>query len=71
MIKPNADLEIRRPAPPPLEYVGQWVAWNKALTEVVAHGPTFKEVRAAATAAGHEDAVFETVRRPGIFIGQV
>jgi Family of unknown function (DUF5678) len=61
----------RRPRPAPIEYAGQWVAWNKAQTEIIAHGPTFGEVYAAANAAGHADAIFESVRQPGIFIGPV
>ena len=52
-----------------MEYAGQWVAWNKAQTEIVAHGPTFKEVYTSANAAGHADAIYESVHRPGIFIG--
>jgi hypothetical protein len=40
------------PRPAPLEYAGQWVAWNKERTCIVAHGARFGEVRAAAIAAG-------------------
>jgi hypothetical protein len=40
------------PQPTPLEYAGQWVAWNKERTSIVAHGTSFGEVRAAAIAAG-------------------
>ncbi len=61
----------RRPRPAPVEFAGQWVAWNEAQTEIVAHGQTFKEVRATAIAAGHPNAIYEKVRRPGIFIGRV
>ena len=71
MIKPNTDCGIRHPGPAPLEYVGQWVAWNKELTEIVAHGRDLGDVHAAAEAAGHPDAVLEKVRRPCSFIGRV
>jgi hypothetical protein len=61
----------RRPKPAPLEYAGQWVAWNKAQTEIIAHGAVLAEVHKAAVAAGHADAVLQKVRRPGIFIGAI
>ena len=32
--------------------------------EIIAHGPDFAQVRAAAEAAGHPDAILENVRRP-------
>lgn len=60
----------RRPKPAPAEYAGQWVAWNKERTEIVAHGPDMAEVYKRAIAAGHNDAVLQKVRRPDtIFIG--
>jgi hypothetical protein len=60
----------RRPKPAPVEYAGQWVAWNKSQTEIVAHGQDVAEVRRAAVAAGHPDAVLQKVRRPDVsFIG--
>jgi hypothetical protein len=40
------------PQPTPLAYAGQWVAWNKGRTKIVAHGANFGEVRAEAIAAG-------------------
>jgi hypothetical protein len=54
----------RRPKFAPVEYAGQWVAWNKAETEIIAHGTDLAKVRAAAIAAGHPDALFEVVHRP-------
>ena len=60
----------RRPKPAPIEFAGQWVAWNKQQTEIVAHGVDVAAVRAAAVAAGHADAILEKVRRPEfVFIG--
>ena len=59
----------RRPAAPPAEYAGQWVAWNKEQTEVLAHGKTLKEAAEAATAAGVSDALFMPVPRLNAFIG--
>jgi hypothetical protein len=60
----------RRPQPAPVEYAGQWVAWNKLRTEIVAHGKNLADVHEAAMAAGHPDAILQKVRRPDtIFIG--
>jgi hypothetical protein len=53
-----------RPQPAPLEYAGQWVAWNKDETQIIAHGTDVAEVRAAAIAAGEDDPILEKVRRP-------
>ena len=62
--------ELPRPKPAPIEYAGQWVAWNKEQTEVIAHGRDLASVREAAIAAGHRNAIFERVRQPGVaFIG--
>jgi hypothetical protein len=70
MKRPVSTRGKSHPGPAPVEFAGQWVAWNKAQTEIVAHGKEVAAVRAAAQAAGHPDAVLEKVRRPGtIFIG--
>ena len=69
--QPRSNQRPTSAAAAPIEYAGQWVAWNKAQTEIVSHGPTFGEVYAAANAAGHTDAIYESVRRPGIFIGAI
>ncbi len=58
------------PPPAPVEYAGQWVAWNKQRTEIVAHGKHVAEVHDAAIAAGHPDAILQRVRQLGeCFIG--
>ena len=61
--------DSRRPKPAPVEYAGQWVAWNREQSEIVAHGAVLAEVHKAAIDAGHPDAVLQKVRRPGSFIG--
>ncbi|HEY3966670.1 MAG TPA: DUF5678 domain-containing protein [Planctomycetaceae bacterium] len=53
----------RRPKPAPIEYAGQWVAWNPERTEIIAHARTFAEVHNAATAASQPNAIFQRVRR--------
>ena len=53
----------------PFEYAGQWVAWNKEGTEIVAHGRELAAVHDAAIAAGHSDCVLEKVPKANtIFI---
>lgn len=52
------------PMPAPIEFAGQWVAWNKGRTDIVAHGRHFAEVHALARAKGFPDAVFQRVRKP-------
>jgi hypothetical protein len=54
----------RRPKPAPVEFAGQWIAWNKDQTEVIAHGTDVAKVRAEAIAAGQPDALLEVVHRP-------
>ena len=58
------------PQPAPVEFAGQWVAWNKQRTQIVAHGADMAAVHAAAVAAGHSNPVLQRVRRPDVhFIG--
>lgn len=52
------------PLPPPVEYAGQWVAWTRDRTRIVAHGRNAGEVRTAALAAGFSDALFQKVPHP-------
>jgi hypothetical protein len=62
--------EVRRPRPAPVEYGGEWVAWDRERSRIIAHGKLVAAVRAAATAAGHADAVLQKVRRSdSLFIG--
>ena len=50
-----------RPGPAPMEYAGQWIAWNKDRTRIVAHGAKFGEVRAEAIAAGCAEPLMQRV----------
>ena len=57
-----------RPAPAPIEYAGQWVAWNPERTAIISHGTDVAEVRDAALAAGYEEPLLQKViARP--FVG--
>jgi len=54
----------------PIEYAGQWVAWNKQQTKIVAHGFKIAEVHEGALAAGHPKAIFQKVPEADVeFIG--
>jgi hypothetical protein len=67
----NAD-SPRRPLPAPVEFAGQWVAWNSERTEIIAQGTSVAAVRAAAIAAGQPDALLQKVSRPDqVFVGRL
>lgn len=60
------------PPPAPVEFAGQWIAWNKERTRVVAHGKNVASVHVAAVSAGYPDAILQRVRKPDIhFIGSM
>jgi hypothetical protein len=59
-----------RPAAAPIEFAGQWVAWDREQTKIVAHGERLVDVHRAAVAAGHRRAIMQKVRRGNeAFIG--
>lgn len=67
---PDVLNDPNRSKPAPFEYAGQWVAWNKEGTEIVAHGRELSVVHDAAIAAGHPDCVLEKVPKANtVFIG--
>lgn len=70
-IDPQYHESARSPVePPPIKYAGQWIAWNKARTEIIAHGSDLVAVHAKSIAAGHTDAILQRVRDPKVrFIG--
>ena len=45
----------------PIDYAGQWVAWDKVQAEIVAHGDDLETVFESAIEAGYPDAVFQKV----------
>ena len=45
----------------PLEYAGQWIAWNPDGTRIVASGRTLQEAAQAAATAGESQPVFAKV----------
>jgi hypothetical protein len=45
----------------PQKYSGQWIAWNRRQTKIVASGRGFSEVRKAALKAGEKDPILEKV----------
>jgi Family of unknown function (DUF5678) len=41
----------------PIEYAGKWIAWDHAMTHIVASGTTPREVLEAARKAGENDPI--------------
>lgn len=56
------------PPPAPVEYAGQWVAWNRDRTKIIAHGEDVAQVYRDALASGHASAIYQKIGRPGIAI---
>ncbi|RPI85492.1 MAG: hypothetical protein EHM42_06675 [Planctomycetaceae bacterium] len=50
------------PIVPPQELAGQWIAWNRHRTAIIAHGFELKTVHDAAIAQGQPDALLEVVQ---------
>ena len=48
-----------RPRPVPLEFAGQWVAWNEDRTQIIAHSREFGVARAEAIRAGCQDPLMQ------------
>ncbi len=57
-----------RPPPVPLEYAGQWLAWDRDCTRVLAHAGTLDEVHKLIDKLEYSDPVFHRIPR-GAFIG--
>lgn len=56
----------------PRNYAGQWIAWNRARTTIVASGRTLDEARRAAEAAGEPQPILAKVPRADVrFLGGV
>jgi hypothetical protein len=77
IIEKGGDNEIMattdRPLPiVPKKYAGQWIAWNRAQTIIVASGRTLDEARRAAEAAGEQNPIFAKAPRANVrFLGGV
>ena len=60
------------PRPAPVEFAGQWVAWMRDRSKIVAHGDNASEVRAAAIRSGCNDPWLERVPHPEtLFVGRL
>lgn len=62
-----------RPAPiVPRQFAGQWIAWNRARTAIIASGRTLDDARLAAAAAGESAPILAKVPRADVrFLGGV
>lgn len=58
---------IQQPAVPK-EFAGKWIAWDHAITRIVASGESLVEVIRAAKEAGEPDAVFDKVPPPNVLL---
>lgn len=62
----------QNPPTVPRRYAGQWVAWNRARTAVVASGRTFDEARRAAEVAGEPKPILAKAPRANVrFLGGI
>jgi hypothetical protein len=52
----------------PIQYAGEWIAWDSARRQIVAHGLSMSGVRRDAIAGGHADPILQKVPR-GPFVG--
>lgn len=52
--------DIRHPTVP-IEYAGKWIAWDRALTRIVASADSLTEVLNAAKKAGEPDPILDKV----------
>jgi hypothetical protein len=56
----------------PKKYAGQWIAWDRARTTIVASGRTFDDARRAAEAAGESAPILAKAPRADVrFLGGV
>jgi hypothetical protein len=72
MIGNNMLAESTSPESPvvPIDYSGQWIAWNSQGTHIVASGRTIQEAAQAAAAAGELQPVFAKVPKADVrFVG--
>jgi hypothetical protein len=50
----------------PIEYAGQWIAWNPQGTQIVASGRTIQDAAQAAASAGEMQPVFAKVPKADV-----
>jgi Family of unknown function (DUF5678) len=56
----------------PRKFAGQWIAWNRARTAIVASGRTFDDARRAAEAAGEAQPILAKAPQVDVrFLGGV
>lgn len=65
----DINLTQSRPAMLPAQVAGQWVAWNRDMTEIVSHGSELASVRDEALAKGCDEPVMQKTLPAVAFIG--
>ncbi len=71
-MNPSVDPSVIEDLPKaaPVEFAGQWVAWNREQTEIIGHGSTWMDARQMAIEGGSPDPILQKVPRPeSVFIG--
>ena len=54
----------------PIQYAGQWIAWDHTDTHIVASGRTLEDAVAAAKAAGEKEPIFAKAPKADVrFVG--
>lgn len=52
----------------PIEFAGKWIAWDHAMTRIIASGETLAEVIQAAEQAGEVDPLVDKVPRADLHL---
>lgn len=55
------ELELHRPPVVPIEYAGNWIAWNSERTKIVASGENLRQVEQEALTSGEPQPGFEWI----------
>jgi Family of unknown function (DUF5678) len=56
----------------PKKFAGQWIAWNRDRTAIIASGRTFDDARRAAEAAGEKKPILAKAPRADVrFLGGI
>ena len=65
-----AQVNPKEPPVVPRDYAGQWIAWDRRQTKIVACGRTFAEAKERAVAVGESDPVMAKAPKADVrFVG--
>ena len=67
---PTRPVDPHATKPVPIEYAGQWVAWTRDHSKILAHSDTIQELWRIVQERGIKEPVFEKVPRADVrFVG--